>query len=126
MNFKSLGISLTGNFENDKLEGKQLTALIKLLQEKVEQYNIPRNRISYHKNFKATACPGRNVINLFEFILDQVYGRDDGLVTWELNALEFVAKKGIITEPAKAPFTLKQVAWIAEVIRKVIELTRKN
>lgn len=126
MNFKSLGISLIGNFENDKLIGKQLQALMDLIAQKVTQYKVPREKVSYHSKFKATFCPGKDTTRQFESILDKTFGRPDGLTEWEANALDWAAKTGRITDREyaieviqnmqKSP--LKFAAWFAEILRK--------
>jgi hypothetical protein len=126
LNFKSIGISLIGNFENDVLEGKQLEAFMNLMDKKRKQYNIPREKVSYHKNFKATACPGKDVIKKFESIVDSIYGRPDGLTEWEVQALNWAAKEGVIVNRDHAIEVIKNMqdnplkfaAWIAEILRK--------
>ena len=81
MNSKSIGVSLLGNFQNDKLEGKQLESLVKLLKVLVETNKIPRENLGYHRMYGSTACPGTNVINMFNQILDMVYNKD--LAAWD-------------------------------------------
>ncbi|HHW02456.1 MAG TPA: N-acetylmuramoyl-L-alanine amidase [Thermoanaerobacterales bacterium] len=70
MNFKSIGIALTGNFDSidnpygqkghTKPTGAQIAALKKLLFYLMDIYQIPQSRIIKHRDVAgaATSCPG--------------------------------------------------------------------
>lgn len=70
MNFKSIGVALTGNFcSKDNPRGEkgltrpskaQVTSLKELVHHLMEIYQIPRENVLGHKNVKnaATSCPG--------------------------------------------------------------------
>ena len=64
MNFKSLGICLAGNFENEFPTAAQLKSLSKLLNSLVVKYNVPPNRILGHREVKGanTLCPGKYLL----------------------------------------------------------------
>jgi len=68
MNFKSLGICLTGNFQVQIPTNWQVSRLEKLVRSLQNKYNIPNNRILAHREVKnaATACPGKNLIPIIE------------------------------------------------------------
>ena len=68
MNYKSLGICLTGNFETEvptKEQVKTLTNLIVILQ---KAWDIPNENILSHNEVKGskTLCPGKNLIPTIE------------------------------------------------------------
>lgn len=64
MNFKSIGICLTGNFEEEEPTIAQLDALHKIVTDKTKQHSIPVERIIAHREIPfATACCGKNLIN---------------------------------------------------------------
>ncbi len=64
MNFKSLGICLTGNFQNETPTQWQLQRLEKLVRELQIKYNINSDHILAHGevNGSSTACCGNNLI----------------------------------------------------------------
>jgi len=62
MNYRSLGVCLTGNFELEVPINKQIWALRDLLRHLTTKYNIPAHHIYFHRNLKkATLCPGKNM-----------------------------------------------------------------
>ena len=64
MNFKSIGVCLTGNFEEEDPTIAQLDALHRIVTEKSKLYSIPIEKvISHHEIPFATACCGKNLIN---------------------------------------------------------------
>ena len=64
MNFKSLGICLTGNFEEEEPTIAQLNSLHNFLAQKVREYSIPMDKVIAHKEIPfATACCGKNLMN---------------------------------------------------------------
>jgi N-acetyl-anhydromuramyl-L-alanine amidase AmpD len=61
MNFQSVGVCLAGNFEIEKPTKWQIYALRDLLRSICPKYNIKDCNIWFHRDFAATACPGRNL-----------------------------------------------------------------
>lgn len=57
-NDKSIGICAEGNFEKEIMPEAQKQALIELVRELKQKY--PNAQIKRHKDFAATACPGKN------------------------------------------------------------------
>ena len=70
MNFKSLGICLTGNFQTEEPTGFQVSELEKLTKELRERYQIVKENILAHKEVAgaATACPGNNLMPIIKEI----------------------------------------------------------
>lgn len=62
MNFKSIGICLVGNFNYERVSGKQMNSLVYLVKLLRKYYGIPANNILGHGQVKnaQTDCPGRN------------------------------------------------------------------
>lgn len=67
-NDKSIGVCAEGNFEAEKMSDAQKQAIIALLRELKQKY--PNAQIKRHKDFAATACPGKNYP--FEEIIKEV------------------------------------------------------
>lgn len=64
MNFKSIGICLTGNFEEEEPTIAQLDALHRVIIEKMKLLSIPIEKVISHKEIPfATACCGKSLIN---------------------------------------------------------------
>jgi len=57
-NARSIGICLTGNFQNDYPTDNQLDALLELLRDLTNRYPITPERILGHRDVRATKCPG--------------------------------------------------------------------
>jgi hypothetical protein len=61
MNYKSLGICLTGNFDIEDPTPAQLKTLSSLLINLRIKYNISRDKVNFHRDFaKYKSCPGNN------------------------------------------------------------------
>ena len=57
-NFDSIGVCFEGNFENETMGAAQYNAGVSLLCDILTRY--PSAKIGKHKDFYATACPGKN------------------------------------------------------------------
>ena len=64
MNYKSLGIALTGNFNIEDPTKEQLDILNKLVQQLKQYWTIPKENVLGHKEVAGsqTACPGKNLM----------------------------------------------------------------
>ncbi len=68
-NSNSIGVCFEGNFETDTMADAQFSAGVELLEYLLDKYgDIPIKR---HKDFNATACPGKN------FPFDRMKGETD-------------------------------------------------
>lgn len=62
MNFKSLGICLTGNFDIEKPTNQQIFALRDLIRKLSKKYAITEPFICFHNQFATyKSCPGKNM-----------------------------------------------------------------
>ena len=64
MNFKSIGICLTGNFEIEVPTNAQIATLQILLKRLRVKYNIPKEQVLGHREVPNahTLCPGKNLL----------------------------------------------------------------
>ena len=60
-NADSIGISLTGNFEDEMPNQYQLDQLRQLVLSLLGKYNLQEKDIYCHRDLTATACPGKNL-----------------------------------------------------------------
>lgn len=60
MNYKSLGICLTGNFDVEMPTEKQLATLATLITSLRIKYNISRQNVKFHRDYAPKTCPGNN------------------------------------------------------------------
>lgn len=61
-NKHSIGICVTGNFEDYHLPKPRFDALIECIQSNLDAYGLRWNDVYYHQEFSATACCGRYLI----------------------------------------------------------------
>ena len=68
MNFKSLGICLAGNFNEEEPTEAQLKSLEQILKSLAAKHKIPKERILGHLEAPGavTQCPGQNLLNWIE------------------------------------------------------------
>ena len=64
INFKSIGISLAGDFTRKRPTHAQLTSLHALIAEIKTRYPIDDSHIVPHSHFSQTSCPGTDIGNL--------------------------------------------------------------
>lgn len=62
-NWHTVGVNIVGNFEEAEPEDKQMEAAQRLLAALCQNYGLEpgQNTIFGHRDFNATACPGRNL-----------------------------------------------------------------
>ena len=60
-------ICVIGNYEVQKVNRQQLTAMIDLILALMQKYTIPRERVATHRDYsKMTVCPGKNLYRYFQ------------------------------------------------------------
>ena len=115
-NFKAVGVCLTGNFcrDQESPSDAQLRSLGKVLGEWRSKYNVPKSKISGHRETgAATACPGRNLLSWLE---NYRRGGDDALTDkdkkWIRNKMEGKLDKDNYREDTKKlkSWIMKQIA----------------
>lgn len=93
-NSRSIGICAEGNFEVETMPDAQKRAIIELLRELKKRY--PNTQIKRHKDFAATACPGKNfpfeeIVKEVEIVLLKIGSRGEEVKKLQesLNKLGF-------------------------------------
>jgi N-acetylmuramoyl-L-alanine amidase len=64
-NTDSIGICVTGNFENYHCPKPRFDALVHFINELIDKYDLDWTKVHYHKEFANTACCGK-------FLIDQL------------------------------------------------------
>jgi len=85
MNYKSIGICLTGNFEKQQPIEKQLSTLRNLVDQLKKEWNIPTENVLGHKEVKGakTVCPGTHLTTFIKTIR-KIDGYNESEATKEL------------------------------------------
>lgn len=104
LNKESLGICLTGNFDEEYPSEKQLKAVKEWILRKCQKYNLGRNDVMFHRDVKGVnkTCPGRNIQK--EEFLDFVFGAEIPEKTypeWADPIFKKAKEKGIKTNLMK-------------------------
>jgi N-acetylmuramoyl-L-alanine amidase len=60
-NTGTIGICVTGNFENQKLLEKQIHTLVQVLASVCRRYKLDASDIIGHRDVNQTSCPGKNL-----------------------------------------------------------------
>jgi len=61
MNYKSFGVCLTGDLDEEKATDEQLKTLRILIKDLRNKYNIPRKNVKFHRDYATyKTCPGNN------------------------------------------------------------------
>jgi len=68
LNRNTIGISLVGNFEEEKPTKNELFTLYKLIRALSEHYGFTPEHIFYHIDFTPKSCPGSNFIGKDDLI----------------------------------------------------------
>jgi N-acetylmuramoyl-L-alanine amidase len=61
MNYKSIGICLTGHFDLELPTDQQRIQLLELIEELQEKYKIPKEKVVPHRRFAPKSCWGNNL-----------------------------------------------------------------
>lgn len=118
-NSSSVGVCLSGNFEEEQPTKEQLTSLAELLKYLKAKYSSAR--IVGHKDLNATACPGKNLYSQLGSVIANAISPKDEYVKVFLtnNKLSVVLENG---SKFTFPFTDKN-----ELLRKMsigLKITR--
>ena len=64
INEHSIAIALAGDFNTEEPTKKQIEVLKARVTQLQEKYGIPKDHVIPHQEASATACPGKNLINI--------------------------------------------------------------
>lgn len=98
-NLKSIGICMAGNFDRTLPNFNQTEALIKIVKEKMKQYNIPLDKVVPHRTFANKTCYGRNLSDIWlkEILSDKIIAGEPCLAEKEI-----IKSKDSVIENLKA------------------------
>jgi len=125
MNYRSIGICLVGNFQEQRPTAAQMESLRRLCRDIMGRYKIPSSKILGHGEVKgaATACPGRNFdMNTFCKQLEEK--KMDYKGHWAESSIEKVKQEGLMSGFPDGSFKPDEPvtrAQLATVIAKLIE-----
>jgi len=122
MNFKSLGICLAGNFENETPTDWQVNRLKQLIKELQNKYNIPNKNILAHREVSgaATACCGKNLLPIVIKIRGEIM--DDELLVKKSDFENLVRKSSLYDEFTAAGYgSATEVKQLVSDMRKSID-----
>lgn len=71
-NTGSIGICLTGNFEEEEPDEEQIKQLVQVLATLCKRHGLPVSAIVGHRDVNKTACPGKNLYKLLPLIRQKV------------------------------------------------------
>ena len=92
MNYRSIGICLTGNFDIEEPTKKQKEALLELLNKKQAEYGIPDKKVKLHRDFATyKSCPGTRIPNDIRGYLDLT----DEVPEWAKDAMDWAKEQKI-------------------------------
>ena len=92
MNYRSIGICLSGNFDLEEPTKEQKESLLKLLNELQAKYGIDDSKVKLHRDFATyKTCPGSRIPNDIRGYLDL----EDDCPKWAKKGREWVIRQGI-------------------------------
>jgi len=131
MNYKSIGICLTGFFDVEDPTERQLESLKKLVQKLRVKYGISASNVVGHRHFAPKTCPGTRFTDKMieevandEVVESPTVEQDQEPSEWAEDAWEWVKSvswydpktkkdmKGLITKDPKRPRTGQEIALI--------------
>lgn len=99
-NWNSIGVAVSGNYENDTMSPAVFASVVKVLKMLAKKYNIPRERVLRHKDVVRTLCPGKNYP--YQQIVNAVYEQEKPVTpeppksNWYDTSLEYCVKNGLM------------------------------
>ena len=104
MNYRSIGICLAGNFDEEDPTPEQLQALTRLIARLKEKYKIPSNKVFTHRYFtNYKSCPG---VRFTDKILEEIAKGTFPLFfapEWSEDGIEWTKSNRIITKITGEP-----------------------
>jgi hypothetical protein len=97
MNFNSIGICLTGNFDEELPTQEQRNALYWLINDRRTKYNIPDTNINPHRRYATyKSCWGKLLPDdVMGYLKSHIKQKEQTVSEWAVNAIEKAKKKGI-------------------------------
>ena len=100
INSSSIAICFAGNFQDDQLTSDQIQAYDRLIKDLLWEFpQLTENNLRAHREFKATSCPGENIVNSFDLLKKAFIKKD----------MEYIIVDGeqyLLYEPLKLAFNI--------------------
>jgi len=123
MNFKAIGVCFAGDMDEQQLTQKQFDEGLRLIQRLQEKYNIPRENIKGHRDYKNTHCPGIGIPKDIDMLSYFELNAGVQVESWEEEATKFAIESGISNgERLNEPATRVEV-W--EMLRRFKQFNNK-
>lgn len=90
VNKRSIGICLTGNFDNENPTPAQLNSLKEIVNELKRTYTI--SKISGHRSYASKSCPGKNFTNQ---MIQSLLNSGQELAPWEREAIRWAKRNKV-------------------------------
>lgn len=116
-NGDSIGLSMIGDFDDEKLGEKQRLATTAALRALLERYELSANAINFHRDYSRKTCPGSkiNKQEVRQWVAPQskvkVFFQGKELTGVKAQVGETGRVEGALSELAKALRPEIQVAW---------------
>lgn len=92
MNYKSVGICLTGNFDDEDPTEEQKKSLRILIKDLQKKFGIPDEKVKLHRDYAPyKSCPGKRIPdNIIKYLEEALQVPD-----WATEAVQFVLKNNL-------------------------------
>jgi hypothetical protein len=113
MNYQSLGVALTGDFDREEPTPEQLKSLVELLQKLSASYDIKPEKILPHRKFATyKSCPGSRFSDKLIEELSQGRITELKIPAWAEAGVAWAREQGILNKITGEPVTDYRLAAI--------------
>lgn len=97
MNYFSLGICLTGDFDMEEPTDAQCVALLDLIRQKQREYNIAENHVVPHRKYAPKSCWGKLLPDdILGYCKRRTVSNTAAISPWAQASVDKIKKKGYI------------------------------
>lgn len=114
MNFFSLGICLTGDFDTEEPTKEQCESLLLLIQKKQREYAIPENHVVPHRKYAPKSCWGKLLPDdILGYCKRRLASDMPDISAWAMASVQKAKDQGKITnwESPKSPMKPADLRW---------------
>ena len=121
MNFKSIGICLAGNFEEENPTEEQILQLKNLVAKLRKEFNIPANNVRPHRAYAYTACPGERFTDKMIRDVANNINNDQLASSWAFSSWKWAKDNNLITKNPHANVTKEELAVVLNRFSKYLK-----